>query len=521
MKVAVFGTGTFCDGSILHEILLALKGNEIIYVTDENIPHNYPDIVSKVVTYSTPGFIYTDPELGPADSNRNIIAWALSHPMQAVQVSEWVRQLGQLIYDVEREHSPDAAILHSALMAPLLWAENLSFKKTSAQSNNEKQEQTQDTGLTEKSSFLETSLLTKTPHFIMYYAPMMPNGVIPWIFDRNLRRPDFKLYMDSKSHRKLVKESWESIVYRLSSMMPNGCGPRSVVNSIQKMQHALLVDPNLMVRLKDENALLPGLHMELIGSLLPPVGKKNKNKNSKDLPAGIVRFLESSGQNDEAFGNSSRKANTVFISFGSFAHVARLKKTALLLASKLYENFGMSTIFHDTSRKDTDEAFITEDDMADMKTNIKDMKIYVHKGHLPYESIVTRVSLVVFTGSVCLQMVCHKNATPMVIVPYLTEQYFWAKNYQHFTATPYLDTMSDAAELSVASVIESLASKRSNRKRREFHDRLKNSLLERDSHTKFRQMVKRTVQYKKRYHSFSYQFSAAAASSPKKIAPDG
>ena len=62
------------------------------------------------------------------------------------------------------------------------------------------------------------------------------------------------------------------------------------------------------------------------------------------------------------------------------------------------------------------------------------------RGFVDYNWIVPKVGLVVFTGSVCLQYVCICNETPMVMVPQLPEQYFWARNYKKLTGTPYIYT---------------------------------------------------------------------------------
>jgi hypothetical protein len=56
------------------------------------------------------------------------------------------------------------------------------------------------------------------------------------------------------------------------------------------------------------------------------------------------------------------------------------------------------------------------------------------------------LKFVIFTGSMCLQLECIKTGTPMLFVPYLTEQYFWAKNYKATHNREYLDPLAPLKE---------------------------------------------------------------------------
>lgn len=60
-----------------------------------------------------------------------------------------------------------------------------------------------------------------------------------------------------------------------------------------------------------------------------------------------------------------------------------------------------------------------------------------YHSHIPYEWIVPKAELVVFTGTINLQTTCLYNAKPMIFIPFLGEQFLWAKNYREQTGTPF------------------------------------------------------------------------------------
>ena len=54
--------------------------------------------------------------------------------------------------------------------------------------------------------------------------------------------------------------------------------------------------------------------------------------------------------------------------------------------------------------------------------------------------------MLITTGSYCIVHLALLYHVPMLFVPVLTEQYFWAKNYQQQTGIPYIDNMSYSKE---------------------------------------------------------------------------
>jgi UDP:flavonoid glycosyltransferase YjiC (YdhE family) len=68
--------------------------------------------------------------------------------------------------------------------------------------------------------------------------------------------------------------------------------------------------------------------------------------------------------------------------------------------------------------------------------------VLIVSGFLPYTSILPQTSILITTGSYCIQHLALYYNVPMLFVPILTEQYFWAKNYRQQTGIPYIDNMT-------------------------------------------------------------------------------
>lgn len=123
------------------------------------------------------------------------------------------------------------------------------------------------------------------------------------------------------------------------------------------------------------------------------------------------------------------------ISFGSYAKYADLRTAIPLIVEQLVGQY--TVIIHNTWGNDVD----------DFNDLVATNKCYLHTGWLPYESIVQSLDMVVFTGSLCLQLTCLKYGTSMLFVPALTEQFFWAKSYEYYTKVPYIDIFDSSDDI--------------------------------------------------------------------------
>lgn len=367
-QIVFINTGTYCDGSLMDCALNQLTKNyRVTYVCDEGLARSTAvgQLMKEIITYQTPDFIIRDINIASADTQQNIITWALLNPVKALKTQSWIKHVAALIDVTVLRVKPCAVVFHYGLMATM-W-------------------------ITKRD-------LTTIPHFAIYFAPGVPNRVIPWVFDGNLRDHDFKLY--SRASQQVAKSSWSEYVKRLSF---GNNDPEGVLASIH---HVLCWDRELT---KAIPPLISGLHLHQVGSFI------TRQKVSWDAPQLVRQFIKQSSP-------------VVFISFGSFGGVEKVAKVTPIIVTELLK-YDVVVLVHDTSKAGL-QLQIAEDNP---------LRVHIHHGFIPYDWIVPRVDKVMFTGSVCLQQTCFDHKIPMIFVPLLTEQFFWSKNYQYFTGTPYLE----------------------------------------------------------------------------------
>lgn len=483
MRVLVVNTGTFCDGTLIESVLTALRGHEVVYLTDENIQPRDRSLVQHVHTYSTPSFILHDPGLGPADPYQSPVTWAITHPMQARQVMTWVNDVGERLARLERRYRPDCVLLHFAMLSAVMSAER---------------------------SPLSSGILTARPHVLLYFTPGVPNATIPWLFDSRLRSPQFRLY--SRATQPAVLSSWRTTLQRLAmstGLFGDAVGDEQrTACALRTMHHALCWDREILEPLR---AAVPGMTARWVGALSTRAhtgqahtgrvhtgrahtgrayaGRAHTGREGDALPRPVRAFLTE---------NRRRDRGVAFVSFGSFGHVASLRSIVPLLARELSRRLGHATLFHDTlpARTDADEdadAGVSVGADAEFAGLAEDGPFLVHRGFVPYEALLPEVALVAFTGSLCLQMSCYRYAVPMLYVPVLTEQYFWAKNYQHFTRVRYVDVEGGGSpEAAVASAVGS-AARQAEARVRPFLRRVRSSLGRNDGAARLVALIEEAV----------------------------
>lgn len=414
LQILALNTGTFCDGQLLESYLEAFRGRaKIDYFTDQNIVPRESEkrkktekvrLYRNVHTYNTPSYVYTDPLLCYADTDCNPLLWSLLHPFKASKIEKWAMNIAKRLHDLEMNNDYDCVIIVFSLFSSLMAAEKLANAKNK-------------------------SILSLRPHYMMYLYPGAPNASIPWLFDRRMRDPTFPLYASATT--KIVHDSWDSIHKRAVMIQDrvdrskNGLQDVRNILTSKNVHHITCWDPALIRPLKK---LIPNMKMHTIGS---PPPKPSATKAPRDLLA----FLRKEESNSRP---------VAFVSFGSYSGVRALDEAGKIVSRLFISNGEGSVVLHVPSnaaqKVDWFEDEIGTDYEKDNSLSPKEKEhLYVARGHVPYEEVVPRVSLVVFTGSMCLQLVCHRSLTPMLMVPYLTEQYFWAKNYESLTGVPYVD----------------------------------------------------------------------------------
>jgi hypothetical protein len=254
---------------------------------------------------------------------------------------------------------------------------------------------------------LESDEARRMPTFILYNAPGLLNASIPWLFDSAMQDDSVPLFKDDAKN--LV--SGEEYINRISTMSTRR---ESVMDVYFKVHHVMCWHKSLMPKLATDKRM----SMIYAGTLLPPNIADARKKS-------IPRVIQSELQRPDA--------NIIFVSFGSYVNSALLQRiTPLLmqfLESYCESHAGYRVIFHNGTRADASKHVVCVE------------------GYVPYEVIVPRSKLVVFTGSACLQNICMFHGVPMLFVPQLNEQFFWARLYKRNTGVEYVNIRTSVTDV--------------------------------------------------------------------------
>ena len=228
---------------------------------------------------------------------------------------------------------------------------------------------------------------------ILDYAPAFPNSTVPWLFDSRMTHADFRLYRTSAQYNAESHNRY----YALSQA--------GAMTKIQKITHLACWDHSATREIEP----LHGIRVVKCRSLVPP---------------------PSSGSNAILANNLlKRKQKIVLVTFGSYANEPLLLKAAKIL---------LSVLLRWSESNDALIVHVSKEPFADdgLHYHRHDPKIF-----LDYATLVMHCVLVVFTGSICLQNASLSCCTAMLFVPFLPEQYFWAKNYQDMTRVAFVDPL--------------------------------------------------------------------------------
>ena len=229
---------------------------------------------------------------------------------------------------------------------------------------------------------------------IIYYAPGFPNKSLPWVFDSTFRDPKFKIYKTSPEHPKSTLKYFSRIA--LFSKQTTA----TVIEKFALMNHITAFDlPHLIPSMN-----LSNIKFYSIGPIIPI-------QTLSPLPKLI-----------QCISNTHR---LIFLTFGSYATSPIVKQNITYLLNHL-------TNFIEQSKSKAYHIIYHNGDYSNKH-------ITSLKAHIPYDALMSLIDLVIFTGSVCLQNICLNHRKPMLYVPVLSEQYFWAKNYTYHTKIPYYD----------------------------------------------------------------------------------
>ena len=385
-RLVVVDIGTFCDARLMDDVLSGVsKTFDLVYVVDEKrkLPKG-----SKSYRLKTPGMITgssSEIDLPFFDKANDLAIWGLYNPIKALSAFTWVNTLKTLTEKAVRENNAQGLILHYGA-SMLIWK-------------------------------LDPELLNSIPVYIIYHAPGLINRTIPWIFDPIMKDPNFNLYKQGNGYKKICLESWYSYYTKIAANIIVELDYTSIKSKIAHLNHILCWDPKVTKKLEINQKEFDKVYQ--IGNIY----------NKKYFQKKWYSINRSDKKNDK-LEKWIDEGPTVFMSFGTFCSNVELMKILPNLLNFL-EKTGVRVLFHLT----TSEFNIRESNLRK-----------VHKGWLPYEWVVPKCSAVIFTGSVCLQSICIFNKKPMIFVPLLAEQFFWAKNYKAMTGTPYISYLDSEVD---------------------------------------------------------------------------
>lgn len=395
--IVFINIGSYCDGTLSYAIAETLSEKyNVKFATDKTSVIKNSSITPTVI-FDSPTFMTSDPMIGAADTSSNLSSWVLTKPHQAIQYYNFVKTINGIISDLNNKFKPICILFHYSLVNVAL---NLDHDKLASKGMNK-----------------------QMPAIgIIYYSPAIINSTIPWLFDGNLRDKSFELY-GGKKNEKRVDQSWENIRSRtiyLSLLLKTKLTETIFLQRLNSMHHILCWDKNMTKNIKHKidqkaihyaGAVYPDFTIEKLSI------EKDKNMNSS-LKTFIIKQKE-------------RNIPIALVSFGSFAKFPQLRAAINEIVPILSKTHAV--ILHKTWNANDD------DSNEKIKKAFDNERIFVQVGFVSYATLIPHIKLIMFTGSLCLQFIALKTSTKMIFTPLITEQFFWAKNYEHFTGTPYID----------------------------------------------------------------------------------
>jgi hypothetical protein len=234
------------------------------------------------------------------------------------------------------------------------------------------------------------------------------------VFDSLIKDKDFELYSETKAYKDIVTRSWLHWAYVYSWFSVTSFSDLRTI--LKRAEHIYCWDAQITPLIQPLFSK-ESVHIHHLGSIYDErkLGithwYNHSNKAEHSPPIAIQRFM-------------THSRPLVLVSFGSYAlekEVMKLLPVVILLTIEC----GYNVLFH---------AAVKLGALATLKKIIPESPfVYIHHGWIPYEWIVPKCSRVMFTGSVCLQTICLYNQIPMIFIPMLAEQFFWARNYNAMT----------------------------------------------------------------------------------------
>ena len=250
---------------------------------------------------------------------------------------------------------------------------------------------------------LKPAQLLSIPVFVIYVAPAFPSVNLPWIFSGLLTDPSFKIY--AKQYASRNESEHHLLLQNLSAWRKKDFLQTALLNHF----HVLAAwDIHMTAPINS------GISFKHVGSVLDKSKLTESRCSAKTMHINntLYRFITS--------------GRLWYCSLGSFTVDLLTVLPSLVQAARLHD---LRILFHDTRK-----VVQTHPQLQVMVDTCPDLT--VTSEYLSHEWIVPRAHCVLTTGSVCLANICYYFKKPMIFLPILNEQFFWAKNYKYFTGVP-------------------------------------------------------------------------------------
>lgn len=380
-NIMIIALGTHCDYIFTHGLVRLFDDPtyKIHLICDEKNKQSDSQKNVTKYTYITPDYFLSDTDTQAADPSVNFLSWSLSHPIQAYEAYKLTSDIQDHAEKIIKENNLDKIlIMYPALM--ILW--KLPYENS-------------------------------VDVHIIYYAPSYPNSQVCWMFDSKMRKDDYEPYIEDDENI----QSTLKYFTRIATFY--GMEINEFLDIYYNVNHIIAWEKNMLK--KDPTPVLSNMKTKYLGHII-------SQGNTDEIPNDLANIIKSFGKYN----------GLILVSFGTFATSSglkdRVKKILKALQNYCKEN-NLYVIYHIGNVTDKLKDYCADNSQYASK----DLdRIICYKGFIPYGTIVPQCKFVIFTGSTCLQTTCLYNKTPMIFVPLLTEQYFWAKNYKIQTGVDYI-----------------------------------------------------------------------------------
>lgn len=392
--------GTYCDFVISQRVIMSLleKKIPVLYVTnDSNKVIHSSSLISnpllEVITYNTTLSVQKIVQF--ADT-KHLISNILDQPMQWVPPTYNIwKELANVFTFVADVIKKNIHRIDVIIMTYPLWG---TFKK------------------------IQTTIPKSIPIIIFYVAPAFPNIFLPWIFDNILKDPDYTLF------------NYKNRDYNIKSHAQYDWGISLLANSFRILNpyFGYTYYKNYLMNKSSNLYIISSWNKNLIPSDVYPISvpkKKWFHINSvidksleplPPLPSVVAAFVNKPGL-------------LVYLTMGSF-EIPTL-------------NVLVKVVLKALRKQKRQYKLLVQDNRKQLRIRSKE-DLLIFNGFIPYSTLLQQTKILITTGSYCIQHIALYNKVPMVFVPVLAEQYFWAKNYQRLTGVPYIDNVKDISDTS-------------------------------------------------------------------------